>query len=68
MVDEEALCGCATTKSLFIYLFIYLLIYLPFKQGGNLQVAKGQEKVEAFFLKKSGKLDLNHENDILMRS
>ena len=24
-VDEEPLCGCATSKSLFIYLFIYLL-------------------------------------------
>ena len=24
-VDEESLCGCATSKSLFIYLFIYLL-------------------------------------------
>ena len=23
-VDEEPLCGCATSKSLFIYLFIYL--------------------------------------------
>ena len=29
-VDEEPLCGCATSKSLFIiiYLFIYLFIYL----------------------------------------
>jgi len=25
-VDEEPLCGCATSKSLFIYLFIYLFI------------------------------------------
>ena len=25
-VDEEPLCGCATCKSLFIYLFIYLLL------------------------------------------
>ena len=25
-VDEEPLCGCATCKSLFIYLFTYLLI------------------------------------------
>ena len=25
-VDEEPLCGCATCKSLFIYLFIYLFI------------------------------------------
>ena len=24
MVDEESHCGCATTRSLFIYLFIYL--------------------------------------------
>ena len=24
-VDEEPLCGCATCKSLFIYLFIYLI-------------------------------------------
>ena len=30
-VDEEPLCGCATCKSLFIYLFIYLFIrYLNF--------------------------------------
>ena len=29
-VDEEPLIGCATAKSLFIYLFIYLfLFYLP---------------------------------------
>ena len=27
-VDEEPLCGCATCKSLFIYLFNYLFIYL----------------------------------------
>ena len=26
-VDEEPLCGCATCKSLFIYLFIYLFLY-----------------------------------------
>ena len=31
-VDEEPLCGCATSKSLFIYLFIYLfIIYLLLK-------------------------------------
>ena len=28
IVNEELLCGCATTKLLFIYLFIYLSIYL----------------------------------------
>ena len=28
-VDEEPLCGCATSKSLFIY-FIYLFIYINF--------------------------------------
>ena len=27
-VDEEPLCGCAISKSLFIYLFIYLLLFL----------------------------------------
>ena len=27
-VDEEPLCGCAISKSLFIYLFIYLFMYL----------------------------------------
>ena len=27
-VDEEPLCGCATSKSLFIYLFIYLFVVL----------------------------------------
>ena len=27
-VDKEPLCGCAISKSLFIYLFIYLCIYL----------------------------------------
>ena len=27
-VDDEPLCGSATSKSLFIYLFIYLCIYL----------------------------------------
>ena len=26
-VDEEPLCGCATSQSLFIYLFIYLFIF-----------------------------------------
>ena len=26
-VDEEPLCGCATSKSLFIYLFILLIYY-----------------------------------------
>ena len=26
-VDEEPPCGCATCKSLFIYLFIYFIIY-----------------------------------------
>ena len=26
-VNEEPLCGCATSKSLFIYLFIYLFIH-----------------------------------------
>ena len=26
MVNEEPLCGCATTKLLFIYLFIYYII------------------------------------------
>ena len=32
-VDEEPLCGCATCKSLFIYLFIYLYLlrYPPVK-------------------------------------
>ena len=25
-VDKEPLCGCATSKSLFIYLFIYLFV------------------------------------------
>ena len=28
-VDEEPLCGCATSKSLFIYLFIYLMRMVP---------------------------------------
>ena len=27
-VDKEPLCGCATSKSLFIYLFIYLFIFI----------------------------------------
>ena len=27
-VDEETLCECATSKSIFIYLFIYLFIYI----------------------------------------
>ena len=29
-VDEEPLCGCATSKSLFIYLFIYHLHILHY--------------------------------------
>ena len=29
-VDEEPLCGCATSKSLFIYLFIYLFFNFQF--------------------------------------
>ena len=29
-VDEEPLCGCATSKSLFIYLFIYLFKMIGF--------------------------------------
>ena len=33
-VDEEPLCGCATCKSLFIYLSIILFIlFLPFKKA-----------------------------------
>ena len=27
-VDEEPLCGCATSKSLFIYLFIYIYLFI----------------------------------------
>ena len=30
-VDEEPFCGCATSKSLFIYLFIYLFICLLYQ-------------------------------------
>ena len=29
-VNEEPLCRCATSKSLFVYLFIYLFIYFPY--------------------------------------
>ena len=28
MVDKDPLCGCATTKLLFIYLFIYLNLFI----------------------------------------
>ena len=31
-VDEEPVCGCATSKSLFIYLFIYLFVF-PTNEG-----------------------------------
>ena len=31
-VDEEPLCGCAISKSLFIYLFIYLFKMIGFKR------------------------------------
>ena len=29
-LNEEPLCRCATSKSLFVYLFIYLFIYFPY--------------------------------------
>ena len=32
-VDEEPLCGCATSKSLFIYLFIYLFLLIYYENS-----------------------------------
>ena len=44
-VDEEPLCGCATSKSLFICLFIYiyLFIYLGFNYGEKVAEKLGFE-------------------------
>ena len=44
-VDEEPLCGCATSKSLFIYSFIYIyfFIYLGFNYGEKVAEKLGFE-------------------------
>ena len=49
-VDKEPLCGCATSKSLFIYLFICLFITFPRRSAYYLRIMQKLNSVKNCFI------------------